>query len=111
MIPPRGVNALHRQISTLRRVLGRAEAVERRGRGYASPSTNRGRHLRFEGLAGRGREAMREADLARASALFDGALGLWRGDALVDVVDELFAEADRPAHRIEGRDGRGAHRR
>ena len=94
--PPHGANALQRQISTLRGVLGRADTIERRGRGYALCVERAAIDVfQFEALARRGREAMREGDGALASALFDEAVALWRGDALVDVADELFAQADR----------------
>jgi predicted ATPase len=59
------------------------------------PADRKVHAFRFESLAARGREAMREEDVARASALFDEALRLWRGDALVDVADDPFAQADR----------------
>jgi DNA-binding winged helix-turn-helix (wHTH) protein len=94
--PPHGANALQRRISTLRGVLGRADAIERKGRGYALSVEREAIDVfRFEGLGALGHEAIRVGDVARASALFDEGRDLWRGDALVDVADELFAQADR----------------
>ena len=61
--PPHGANALQRQISTLRGVLGRADTIERRGRGYVLCVERAAIDVfQFEGLARRGREAMREGD-------------------------------------------------
>ena len=94
--PPHGVNALHRQISTLRRLLGGSDAVERRGGGYVlSVDRVTTDVMRFESFVAAGREAMRDNDVAGASALFGEALNLWRGDTLVDVVDEPSAESER----------------
>jgi predicted ATPase/DNA-binding SARP family transcriptional activator len=94
--PPDGPNALRRQVSTLRSVLGRVDAVVRRGSGYVlCIDKDAVDALRFERLAGRGHEALRGGDVMGASVVLREALGLWRGDALVDVVDEPFAEAER----------------
>ena len=94
--PPDGANALRRQISTLRRMLGRAEAVIRRGNGYVlSVDKDAVDAFRFESLAAKGQQALREGESTDATASLRDALELWRGDAFADVVDEPFAEADR----------------
>ena len=95
-VPPDGPNALRRQISTLRRVLGRTEAVIRRGSGYVLfVDKDAVDAFRFEGLAAKGQMALRDGDVPRAAVCLRDALGLWRGDAFADVADEPFAEADR----------------
>ena len=95
-VPPDGPNALRRQISTLRRMLGRTEAVIRRGSGYVlSVDKDAVDAFRFESLAAKGQMALRDGDVPRAAVCLRDALELWRGDALADVADEPFAEADR----------------
>ena len=49
---------------------------------------------RFEELFRAGREALGRGDAAEASAALQAALGLWRGPALADVLDEPFAGAE-----------------
>ncbi len=94
--PPHGVNALHRQISTLRRVLGRSDAVVRRGGGYAlGVDPDAVDAVRFEALAARGRAAIEIGDVAQAAECLRQALGLWRGDPLVEVADQFFAHGHR----------------
>src|SRR5262245_50700653 len=93
---PDRANALRRQISTLRSVLGRAEAVIRRANGYAlAIDRDAVDACRFERLAAEGHDALRGGEVTEAAARFRDALELWRGDALVDVLDEPFADADR----------------
>jgi predicted ATPase/DNA-binding SARP family transcriptional activator len=94
--PPDGANALRRQISTLRSVLGRADAVIRRGHGYVlSVDKDAVDAFRFESLAAQGCDALRAGKVTQARTLLRDALELWRGEALADVADEPFAEADR----------------
>ena len=50
--------------------------------------------FRFDELTAAGRAAMGNGDPVRASALVSEALGLWRGDALVDFAYENFAEVE-----------------
>lgn len=94
--PPDGANALRRQVSTLRQVLGRSDTVIRRGNGYVlAVDKDAVDTFRFESMAARGRDALRDRNFPEAAGGLREALELWRGDALVDVVDEPFAEADR----------------
>jgi predicted ATPase/DNA-binding SARP family transcriptional activator len=86
-----GVNALQRQVSTLRRVLGRTDLIARRGQGYVLCLDKEAVDaFRFETLAARGRDALREGDVADASASLHAALDLWRGDPLAEVDDDPF---------------------
>jgi predicted ATPase/DNA-binding SARP family transcriptional activator len=82
--PPSGAaNALQSQVSRLRRSLGDAAPVEGLAAGYriGVERDDVDAH-RFERLAG---EARRAATPEAAAALFEEALGLWRGPALADV--------------------------
>jgi DNA-binding SARP family transcriptional activator len=84
---------LQTHVTALRRMLvagepGRSGSrVERSGGGYrlvtAETEVDAGW---FRSLAGRGRNAARAGDLTAAAGLFRQALGLWRGEALADVV-------------------------
>ena len=51
--------------------------------------------LRFGQLAAAGREALVAGDPARAVAMLDQALALWRGPALADLDQLQFANAER----------------
>jgi predicted ATPase len=94
-VPDRGENALQRQISRLRSALGSPDAVVRRGSGYALNLPQSAVDIfRFDRLAARGHEALREGDANRACELLDEALGLWRGVALTDVAYEEFAQPE-----------------
>ena len=93
--PERSANALQRQVSRLRTALGGQALVLRRGAGYVlSVDRSSVDIFRFEALAEGGHEAMRQGDPARARALFDDALRLWRGDPLADVAYAEFAQPD-----------------
>ena len=93
--PARMDNALQRHVSTLRRVLGRPEAVERRDTGYRLTVDRTVIDLyEFEAMAASGQRALHDGDPSRARELLAGALELWRGDALADVVYEDFAQPD-----------------
>ncbi|HEX2315577.1 MAG TPA: BTAD domain-containing putative transcriptional regulator [Thermomonospora sp.] len=98
--PPAGAaNALQSQVSRLRRSL-RGDLVEFHPAGYRlAVDPDAVDAHRFERLAGAGRRALASGDHARAAALLREALGLWRGEALADVTDAPFAEAQ--AARLE----------
>ncbi|OUC96762.1 BTAD domain-containing putative transcriptional regulator [Streptosporangium minutum] len=91
---PRGgtVNALHGLVHRLRKALGGAGVVEREAGGYRL-------HIRaedvdayrFEEKAERGGRELAAGAARRAASSLDGALALWRGDALADVRDAPFA--------------------
>ena len=94
-VPGRGANALQRQVSTLRRLLGRPDRVERRGGGYSLLADRSAIDVfQFEQFVRRGREAMREGQAGLASELIGEGLALWRGDALIDVAYHQFAQLE-----------------
>ncbi|WP_369143911.1 BTAD domain-containing putative transcriptional regulator [Streptomyces sp. R44] len=95
--------ALQALVGRLRRALGRDRVVSAEG-GYrldARPEDVDAR--RFERLAA---EGMAAADPARAAALLDEALGLWRGPALADLPDRDAEAARWEARRLDARRAR-----
>ncbi|MFC9397124.1 BTAD domain-containing putative transcriptional regulator [Streptomyces sp. NPDC057027] len=95
--------ALQALVGRLRRALGRDRVVSAEG-GYrldARPEDVDAR--RFERLAV---EGMAAADPARAAALLDEALGLWRGPALADLPDRDAEAARWEARRLDARRAR-----
>jgi DNA-binding SARP family transcriptional activator len=88
--PETAGNILQGYVSDLRHTLGR-EAIATRGHGYAiyvEPSDLDLR--RFERLADAGLEALDDNRPREAAELLREALGLWRGPALADLVDDTF---------------------
>ncbi|MFJ3764823.1 BTAD domain-containing putative transcriptional regulator [Streptomyces sp. NPDC090082] len=95
--------ALQALVGRLRRALGRELVVSSDG-GYrldARPEDLDAR--RFERLAAEGVAALGAGDPARAAALLDEALGLWRGPALADLPDRDAEAARWEARRLEAR--------
>ncbi|MER7534613.1 BTAD domain-containing putative transcriptional regulator [Streptomyces sp. NPDC097704] len=95
--------ALQALVGRLRRALGRDRVVSAEG-GYrldARPEDVDAR--RFERLVVEGTAA---ADPARAAALLDEALGLWRGPALADLPDRDAEAARWEARRLDARRAR-----
>jgi DNA-binding SARP family transcriptional activator/tetratricopeptide (TPR) repeat protein len=91
--------ALQVYVSRLRQLLG-AEVLETRGPGYLMRIQDGELDAqRFERLVAQGKHALATREPGRAAALLRGALALWRGPALADVVDEPFARAE--AGRLE----------
>ena len=90
MCPPCGV------------ALGAPDVVQRRGAGYVLALDRSAIDIfRFETLATRGHEAMRDGDVVEArDAARPRPCTLWRGDALADVAYErVRAGRDRAARR------------
>ncbi|MFF4172604.1 BTAD domain-containing putative transcriptional regulator [Streptomyces sp. NPDC001744] len=104
--PADAVAALQALVGRLRRALGRDRVVSADG-GYrldARPEDVDAH--RFERLTAGGVAALGAGDPARAAALLDGALALWRGPALADLPDR-GAEAPRwEARRLDARRAR-----
>ncbi|MFI0421577.1 BTAD domain-containing putative transcriptional regulator [Spongiactinospora sp. 9N601] len=97
--PADAVNALHSLVSRLRAVIGR-DVIDSRLGGYllaAEPDDLDAN--RFERLAAAGQAALAARDHARAAELLGAALELWRGPALLDVAEALFAQG--PIARLE----------
>ncbi|WP_191094770.1 AfsR/SARP family transcriptional regulator [Streptomyces venezuelae] len=91
--------ALQALVGRLRRALGR-EAVAAAPGGYRLAGDADAVDLyRFERLASEGAAALAAGDPARAAALLDEALGLWRGPALADLpgrdTDPLVVRLDQ----------------
>jgi predicted ATPase/DNA-binding SARP family transcriptional activator len=86
--PPRGAaNALQALVSKLRRIVG-PDAVVTEPPGYAlAVRADAIDAHRFERLTAAGRAALTAGEVESAAALLAEALTLWRGPALVDVVD------------------------
>ena len=91
--------ALQIYVSRLRQALG-AGVLETRAPGYLIRVPDGELDAqRFERLLAQGKQALATGDPGRAAALLRMALGLWRGPALADVMDEPFAQAE--AGRLE----------
>ncbi|MFF0478651.1 BTAD domain-containing putative transcriptional regulator [Streptomyces sp. NPDC004284] len=98
--------ALQALVGRLRRALGRDRVLSAEG-GYrldARPEDVDAR--RFERLAAEGVAALGAGDPARAAALLDEALGLWRGPALADLPDRDAEAARWEARRLDTRRAR-----
>ena len=92
--PPANVaNALQSHVSRLRRVLG-TDVIVSRPPGYAlAIDGDDVDAVRFERLVRRAREARSSGEDQVASQLFQQALDLWRGPALVDLLDSDVGRA------------------
>jgi peptide/nickel transport system substrate-binding protein len=99
--PATASRTLDSHVSRLRTVLG-ADRIERRAPGYLL-RVERGELdlARFERMLADGRADLAAGDPAAAVAAFEGALALWRGRALADLLDEPFVTAE--ARRLEER--------
>ncbi|MEU2079914.1 BTAD domain-containing putative transcriptional regulator, partial [Streptomyces sp. NPDC013489] len=96
--PADAVAALQALVGRLRKALGRDRIVSAEG-GYRLDARPEDVDVRrFERLAAEGVAALGAGDPARAAALLDEALGLWRGPALADLPDR-----DTEAPRWEAR--------
>ncbi|GLI02582.1 AfsR/SARP family transcriptional regulator [Phytohabitans aurantiacus] len=88
-LPPDGAHkTIQAYISRLRRAIGGTEgiALGNRGGGYLFDIGDSQTDIRgFRSLVGAAREAAATGDDNGAAALFDKALGMWRGDALADL--------------------------
>ncbi|MFD3721323.1 BTAD domain-containing putative transcriptional regulator [Streptomyces sp. NPDC058674] len=99
--------ALQALVARLRRALGHAAVRSAEG-GYLLAAEREDVDLyRFERLARTGGEALAQGDPAKATALYEDALALWRGPALADLPDPETAESARwEAVRLDARRGR-----
>ncbi|MBZ6472116.1 AfsR/SARP family transcriptional regulator [Streptomyces griseocarneus] len=104
--PADATGALQALVGRLRRVVGHATVVSADG-GYrlcAEPD-----HVdlhRFERLADEGERALADADPAKAAALLDDALALWRGPALADLPGRTATAARCDTRHLAARRGR-----
>jgi DNA-binding SARP family transcriptional activator len=95
--PVTALKQVQRQISDLRRLLGRESTIETRSPGYVIRLAPEQLDLTmFERLSAR---AMDAAEPSLAAALLRQALDLWRGPPLADLAYESFAHG--PIERLE----------
>lgn len=98
--------ALQALVARLRRALGHAAVRSAEG-GYLLTADREDIDLyRFERLARAGAEALESGDPAKAAALYEEALALWRGPALADLPDPAAESARWDAVRMDARRGR-----
>ncbi|WP_079184840.1 AfsR/SARP family transcriptional regulator [Streptomyces uncialis] len=101
--PADATAALQALVGRLRRALG-ADAVESVERGYRLRAEPDDIDLhRFERLTGEGARALADGDPAKAAAVLDDALALWRGPALADLPGRNGATARTDALRLSAR--------
>ncbi|MFE7237101.1 BTAD domain-containing putative transcriptional regulator [Streptomyces sp. NPDC057580] len=104
--PADAVGALQALVGRLRRVLGH-EAITSAESGYRLAADPDAVDLhRFGRLAGDGTRALEEGDPAKAVAVLDDALALWRGPALADLPDRGAVAARWTARRLDARRAR-----
>jgi predicted ATPase/DNA-binding SARP family transcriptional activator len=96
--PAEGNNALQTLVSRLRRVLGDPAVIAQSPAGYRLGLAGAVDAHRFEQLVAEGAHALRIGAWDEAATQLAAGLGLWRGPALIDVVDScdtLAVEAAR----------------
>ncbi|WP_430376890.1 BTAD domain-containing putative transcriptional regulator [Streptomyces sp. B1-3] len=99
--PADATGAVQALVGRLRRALG-AEAVGSVDGGYRLAATPDDIDLhRFERLVGDGTRALADHDPAKAAAVLDDALALWRGPALADLPDRTAHAARAEARRLD----------
>ncbi|MFE1412639.1 BTAD domain-containing putative transcriptional regulator [Streptomyces sp. NPDC058746] len=104
--PADAVAALQALVARLRRALGHG-AVRSADGGYQLAAEREDVDLyRFERLARGADAALAAGDAAKAAALYDEALALWRGSALADLPDPAAEAARWEAVRSDARRGR-----
>ncbi|MER7396409.1 BTAD domain-containing putative transcriptional regulator [Streptomyces sp. NPDC000151] len=95
--------ALQALVGRLRRALGHAAVVSVTGGYYLAADPDDVDLHRFERLAGEGERALADGDPAKAAALLDDALALWRGPALADLPDAVAEAAGAERLRLDAR--------
>ncbi|WP_030617859.1 AfsR/SARP family transcriptional regulator [Streptomyces sclerotialus] len=95
--------ALQALVGRLRRALGHAAVVSVTGGYYLAAAPDDVDLHRFERLAGEGERALADGDPAKAAALLDDALALWRGPALADLPDAVAEAAGAERLRLDAR--------
>ncbi|MFJ9561518.1 BTAD domain-containing putative transcriptional regulator [Streptomyces fuscichromogenes] len=99
--PADASGALQALVGRLRRALG-ADAIESADGGYRLAAAPDDIDLhRFERLTGEGLRALADADPAKAAAVLDDALALWRGPALADLPDRTAEAARVDVRRLD----------
>jgi predicted ATPase/DNA-binding SARP family transcriptional activator len=104
--PADATGAVQALVGRLRRALGHAAVASADG-GYRLRADADDVDLhRFDRLTGDGARALEDGDAAKAAALLDDALGLWRGPVLADLPDRTAAQARWEARRLDARRAR-----
>ncbi|MER6067592.1 BTAD domain-containing putative transcriptional regulator [Streptomyces sp. NPDC001817] len=104
--PADAAGALQALVGRLRRTLG-ADAVASAEGGYRLTAAPDDIDLnRFERLTGDGLRALADGDPAKAAAVLDDALALWRGPALADLPDHTAEAARWETRRLDARRAR-----
>ncbi|MEV4949845.1 BTAD domain-containing putative transcriptional regulator [Streptomyces sp. NPDC053755] len=104
--PADAAAALQALVGRVRRALGREAVISADG-GYALAAGPEDVDAhRFERLAAEGARELADGAPARAAALLDEALGLWRGPALADLPDRAAEAARWEARRMDARRAR-----
>ncbi|MFB7503434.1 BTAD domain-containing putative transcriptional regulator [Streptomyces broussonetiae] len=99
--PADAAGALQALVGRLRRALG-ADAVASADGGYRIAAAGDDIDLvRFDRLTGDGLAALADADPAKAAAVLDDALALWRGPALADLPDHTAEAARWETRRLD----------
>ncbi|OLZ69340.1 AfsR family transcriptional regulator [Streptomyces sp. IMTB 2501] len=99
--PADAAGALQALVGRLRRTLG-ADAVASAEGGYRLTAAPDDVDLtRFERLTGDGLAALADGDPAKAAAVLDDALALWRGPALADLPDHTAEAARWETRRLD----------
>ncbi|GHD98095.1 BTAD domain-containing putative transcriptional regulator [Streptomyces alanosinicus] len=99
--PADAAGALQALVGRLRRTLG-ADAVASAEGGYRLTAAPDDIDLtRFERLTGDGLAALADGDPAKAAAVLDDALALWRGPALADLPDHTAEAARWETRRLD----------
>ncbi|MER5181413.1 BTAD domain-containing putative transcriptional regulator [Streptomyces sp. NPDC002896] len=104
--PADAMGALQALVGRLRRALG-ADAVASVDGGYRLCATADDVDLyRFERLAGEGARSLSDGDPAKAAAVLDDALALWREPVLADLPDRSAEAAGWAARHLDARRAR-----
>ncbi|WP_430382488.1 BTAD domain-containing putative transcriptional regulator [Streptomyces sp. P10-4] len=104
--PADAVGALQALVGRLRRALG-ADAVASADGGYRLTAAPDDVDLgRFDRLTGDGLRALADGDPAKAAAVLDDALALWRGPALADLPDRTAEAARWETRRLDAQRAR-----
>jgi YVTN family beta-propeller protein len=90
--PATAAKTLQGYVSRLRKALGEGVLLTRGGGYLLDATAEQVDAERFEAMAMEGRAALADDDAARAREVLDGALSLWRGEALADLAYEPFAQ-------------------
>jgi DNA-binding SARP family transcriptional activator/ABC-type branched-subunit amino acid transport system substrate-binding protein len=100
--PATAAKVVQNLVSQLRRRLDADGMLETRGHGYQLTLPDDSVDaVRFERLLDDGRRTLEDGDAATAAQLLREALALWRGPALAEFADELWARTERA--RLEER--------